>query len=183
MADVQFVHSIYLCNGANITVGKAMASVEYHASFADLYGSLLQLGQLFAGFCLGCGVGIGSGMQLNRLGASVDSCGDLRLIGVEKQADGDARILQSPNGVGNRLEMARNVEAPFGGDFLAALGNESRLRGSGVTGNLEHFVGGCQFQVGWHRHRFDQNPHIAILDMATVFAEVKRNAIGPAEFR
>jgi len=77
--------------------------------------------------------------------------------------------------------VARDVQAAFGGDFLASLGDERGLVGPGAAGDFDDLVVAGHFQVELDGDRFAEHGQVAILDVAPVFAEVDRDAVGATQ--
>ena len=86
------------------------------------------------------------------------------------------------DGLGHRGPVAGHVEAPFGGHFLAPLGDERRLIGPHPAGDLDDLRVGGQLEIQLHRDRLAEHFEIAVLNVAAVFAEMDRDAVGPAQF-
>jgi hypothetical protein len=64
---------------------------------------------------------------------------------------------------------------------VAALGHQHGHFGFQRAGDADHFVGGGHFQVELDVGEFAQALHVAILDVAAVFAQMHGDAIGAAE--
>ena len=50
-----------------------------------------------------------------------------------------------------------------------------------LAGDADHLVGGRHFQVELDVGQFAQAPHVVILNVATIFAQMHGNAVGPAQ--
>src|SRR5690606_38453277 len=79
-----------------------------------------------------------------------------------------------PNG---RVGM-RQVEATFGGHFLAPFGYEGRLVRSNLGGDVNHLIAGGQLEVGDGGDLREDGTHIGVLDVPAVLAKVEGDAIG-----
>jgi hypothetical protein len=76
-----------------------------------------------------------------------------------------------------------DVEAPLRRNLLALLRHECHLIGFHVAGDLDHRRSDRGLEVELHLHRAAQDLEIAILDVATVLAEVHRDGVGTAQLR
>ena len=77
--------------------------------------------------------------------------------------------------------MRDHVEAALGGQLLAAFGNQRRLVGLDLAGDVDDGVDRGHFQVEAVGHDLAQQADVAILDVAAVFAQVHGDAVGAAE--
>jgi hypothetical protein len=125
------------------------------------------------------GVGVGAGVDLADLGA--DARGGLHLgdIGVDEDADDDARVGQARHRVLQLRLLGHDVEAAFGGHLVAAFGHEHRHLGLDLAGDADHLVGGGHLEVELDLGEVAQLAHVGVLDVAAVFAQVHGDAVGP----
>lgn len=130
----------------------------------------------FAGF------GVASGVEFDQLCAGVVGCLNLVGFGVDEQADGNTRILKLADDFGHAAGLSGDVESAFGGDFFALFGDEGDVVGLDRKGDRDHFVGGGHFQIQVAADGLAQDLDVAVLDVATVFAQVDGDAIGSGEF-
>ena len=95
----------------------------------------------------------------------------------DEEADGDAGFAEPRDGAGEGGFGGDDVEAAFGGDFGAAFGDEAdfvRLERLGDGDDFRH-VG--HFEVHFGADGFAERVNVAILDVASVFAEVDGDAV------
>ena len=75
-----------------------------------------------------------------------------------------------------------DVEAPFGGDFLASFGNERRLVRMDVDGNLGDARSAAISRLSFTCTVSFKQPQIAVLDVPAIFAQVQRDPVRPGQF-
>ena len=103
-------------------------------------------------------------------------------IGIEEEADGDARIFESTDDIGGLLPLAGDVQSALGGDLFAPLRHEGRLVRLHLAGDRQHLRFAGHFQVELDGNGLAEDPQIALLDVAAVLAEMDGDAVGPAQF-
>ena len=72
---------------------------------------------------------------------------DLGVGGVDEGGDEDANGLEALQDGGNAVGVAGEVEAVFGGDFLAAFGDEGGLVGKGLDGDFDDLGDDAHLEV------------------------------------
>ena len=77
----------------------------------------------------GGGVGVAPGVKLDRRRAQLGGGFDLLEIGIDEQRDIDARVAAARQGFADTCFLAGDVQASFGCQLGAALGNKCRLIG------------------------------------------------------
>jgi hypothetical protein len=182
MADIQFFHTWELCDWVNVPIGQPVARIHPEAKFDRQFAAFVQgseFGGLFMGFA---GFGVASGVEFDKLCAGVLGGFDLVGFGVDEQADGNARVLKLADDFGHAAGLSGDVESAFGGDFFAFFGDEGDVVGLDAEGDRDHFVGGGHFQIQVVTDGLAQDLDVAVLDVATVFAQVDGDAIGSREF-
>ena len=90
---------------------------------------------------------VSAGVQFDGIHAECRAGVQLFGIGVEKQADDDASILEPADGIADFCLRSRDVEATLGGHFFAPLGNQRRLVGQCFAGDFHDILGAGEFQV------------------------------------
>src|SRR5262245_22649072 len=98
--------------------------MQQDAGGADLFAGGDKSFEFRFGFVLGGGMGIGAGVEFDRVDAEFGAGRKLSGVGIEEQANLDAGVFEAAHGVGDALAAADDVEAAFGGDFFAALRDE-----------------------------------------------------------
>jgi hypothetical protein len=78
--------------------------------------------------------------------------------------------------------MSQEVESALGGNFLSLLRHECHLVGLIVAGDADDRGLGGKLQVELDGDGFSQHAKIAVLNMASILAEVQRDAIGATKF-
>jgi len=128
------------------------------------------------------GVGKCPGVQLYSFGSELFRGLDLAFIGFDEHAHPHPGGLEAPDSGFELFEVADDIQAAFGGDLLAAFGNHANILGQNPQGNLEDLCGVAHFQVKLGNDARPEPLDIAVLDMATIRAEMGCNAMGSRAF-
>jgi len=172
---------------ADISGAGATFPYPIYAKWADVYKKDTGVGLNYQS--------IGSGGGIKQIKAKTVTFGasDMPLKPEELVKDG---LVQFPTviggvvpvinlpGVGSgelTLDIARDVEAAFGGDFLTALGNERRLMREHTAGDVDHGVGAGHLEVELHAAGGAEEIDVTVDDVTAVFAKVGGNALRAAE--
>ena len=182
MADVQFRDAFQFGDGADVVVRQAVAGVERQAAFAHhargpgerrpvrADRGLPSAARAYAPVCSSTASAPSSAASSTCFGSG--SRNRLTMMPASRK-----RRTASATAVA----VADRVEAPFGGHFLASLRHERGLIGPDAAGDRQHVFVAGQFEIQLDRHGLAENFQIAILDMAAIFAEVDRDAVGAAQ--
>jgi hypothetical protein len=76
-----------------------------------------------------------------------------------------------------------DVEAALGRDLVAALGDQHRHLGTQGARDADHLVGRGHLEVELDVRELAQAPHVLVLDVTPVLAQVHGDAVGAAEVR
>ena len=76
----------------------------------------------------------------------------------------------------------RHIEATFGGDLLAPLGNERHLMWAQSYGDGEHFVGAGHLEVEHRCNRSCEPLDVHVLDVSPILAQVRGDPVGAGPF-
>ena len=119
-------------------------------------------------------------MEFDDRRADGDRGFDLRSIRADEEGDLDASGLERLGRLADAGELAGDVEAAFGRDLFAGLGDEADRgraefqREGGHRGRAGHLQ--VEAHAGNRRDRVD----VGVLDVAAVFTEVQGDAVGAA---
>ena len=80
-----------------------------------------------------------------------------------------------------RPAAADDIQATLGGDFFTALRHKRGLKRTGVAGDRQYIVCTGQLKINRHGDRLHQHAEIALLNVPTIFAQMHRDGIGPAQ--
>ena len=108
---------------------------------------------------------------------------DLAGIRIDEQGHLDASRLEALHRIRHGLFVGHDVQAPFGRQFLPPFGYERGLVRPHFAGNGDDRVGRCHFEVETATHHLAEQPHVAILDVPPVLAQMNRDPIRPREHR
>ena len=95
-----------------------------------------------------------------------------RIVRADEQACADTGFPQGGDRTLDSRRVLHDVEAPLGGHFLAALGDESYLIGLCGDRDCDHLIGAGELEVEIGADGGAENSHIGVLDVAAVFPEV-----------
>ena len=176
--DIQLAHFVDRRDRANVAIGQAMAGVQKHFLIEHNGGGLLEDSKFSSLGFARRGQGVPARVQLDGVGPELPADDDLRRIGVEEQGDDDPRLLEPPDHLADAVRVADNVQPALGRDLFAPLGHERGLLRPRAAGDLDDLVLAGHLQVELDGHALAQQRQVAILDVAPVFAEMDRNAVG-----
>jgi hypothetical protein len=77
--------------------------------------------------------------------------------------------------------LSHDIEAAFGGDFVASFRHQHGHFRLERTGNADHFIGRRHFKIELDLCQLTQATDIGILYVTTIFAQMHGNAIGATE--
>jgi hypothetical protein len=77
--------------------------------------------------------------------------------------------------------LGNHIEAALRGDFVTTFRHQHRHLRAQRAGDADHLDGRRHFQIELDMRQLAQAPHILILDMPAVFAQMHRDAVGAAE--
>ena len=104
-------------------------------------------------------------------------------VGIEKEADGNARIFELTNDIGRLLPLGNDIQTAFGRHFFTAFRHECRLVRLYLAGDRQHLALAGHLQVKFDGHCLAEDPQIALLNVAAILAEMEGDAVGPPQFR
>jgi len=122
------------------------------------------------------------GVQFDEFAAGAGGRFDLLRVGRDEEADFDAGIVHPFACFGQGSFVADDIEAAFGGDFLPAFRHEADdmwlefQRNGDDLGRIGHFEIQARFDG------FAQTPHVAILNVPAVLAQMCGNAMRAGSF-
>ena len=159
-----------------------MAGIHLQAEAGGVGGRFGNTFQLPGLLGVGFGIGIAAGVDFDIGRANVRRRFDLRFIRIDKQGDQDAGIRQALTGIAHLVALAGDVQPAFGGHFLTLLRHQAAEVRFGFAGDRQHLFGDRHFKIHAGVQRLAQDTHIAIGNMATVFAQMHGNAVGAGLF-
>ena len=106
---------------------------------------------------------------------------NLHRVGVDEERDVNVARLEPLHDPAHRRLVGDDVQAALGRQFLAAFRHQRRLVRLDLAGQVRDGVHRRHFQVQPVGHQRPQQPQVALLDVAPVFAQVDGDAVGPAE--
>ena len=124
------------------------------------------------------GKGVLPGVQLHGVGTQLGDRLRLPLVGVQKQADYDARILQAVEWPRPAVRGCQATSSP------PSVVTSSRFSGTSVAWSgrirrrFENVAVARQFQVQLDGDRFPQQPQVAVLNMPAILAQMDRDSVG-----
>ena len=181
MPDVQLFDLRDARDGLHVLVGEPVTGVHGEAALPGVRGRARQRAQCRVAAAPGARVA--TGVQLDRGHAQLGRTVDRREVGVDEQAHADAGVHQAPHGGPDPTVGAMQGEAAFGGDLLASLRDERRLKRLHPARDAHDLVVRTQLDVEHGAQRRGERAHVAILNVPPVFAQMDRDAVGAGALR
>ena len=188
MADMQLPHAGERGHRLDVDVVQGMTGIEAHAGCLDRSpgeGNALELGLNRRAVGIAASfekrLGIGAGVDFTDPRTNGRGRFDLGKVGIDEHARADPGVSQPGHRRAQPLELADDVEPTLGGHFMAALRHQHRHFGLELTGNRDHLVGRRHLEIELDMREFTKAADILILDVTTVFAQMHRDAVGPAQ--
>ena len=164
--------------GGEVFEVEAVAGVDLEACGVSAAGGGGEAVEL-AGDGVGREVGVAAGVEFDHGDAEGDGGVDLRGVGLDEEGYADAGGGEAVDGGAEGVEESGGVEAAFGGDFLAALGDHADFVGTDAEGDFEDFGVVAHFEVERDGGEGGADvEEVGIPDVAAVFAEVDGDAVG-----
>jgi hypothetical protein len=157
-------------------VGQAVTGINLQAQAGGIGGRFGNTLQLFCLLGVGFGIGIAAGVDFD-IGAPTSAaaliCASSASINSETRIPASRRA-----GIAHFVALARHVQTAFGGHFLTFFRHQAAEVRFGLTGDRQHLFGDRHLKIHAGIQRLAQDTHIAIGNMATVFAQMHGNAVG-----
>jgi hypothetical protein len=129
------------------------------------------------------GLCIAAGVQLHQRRAAAACRVELARVGIDEQRYLHAGHGELRDGLPDTAFLTHHVEAAFGGQLRAPLGYKATVRRPQARGDADHLVRDRHFEVQTARQAFAQRPHVGVLDVPAVLAQVHGDEIGAARQR
>jgi hypothetical protein len=107
---------------------------------------------------------------------------DLSDIGVDEEADEDARGIQLLDRIFDLFALRNDVESALGGDLLRAFRDERDDVGFDARGDPNHLFGGRHLQVEMGDDHLFERDQIMVLNVTTIAAQMRRDPVGAGQF-
>lgn len=108
---------------------------------------------------------------------------DLVFVCVDECGCQKPGVVEDFDGIGDGVDLARDIKPAFGGDFRPAFRDKHDGVGVEFAGDGEHFLGGCHFEIESDLDETTQEFGISVHDVTAVLAQVNGDAVRPTEFR
>src|SRR6266542_1180278 len=159
---------------------QAMPGVDLQSKFMRLGGGRPESFQFPLPFALLLKMlGKSARVQLDELSADLRRGFDLRGVRGDKEADVDAGVVAAPACFAQGRLLAGGVQAAFGGYLLASLRDQANNVRPGVEGDLDDLRRIGHFQIEPGLQAPAQLGDVAVLDVASIFAEMRGDAMRP----
>ena len=126
---------------------------------------------------------IGAGVNLADIGADARRGLDLPQLGVDEDAHADSRAREPLDRLAELRFLRRHVETAFGRDLVAPFGHEHRHLGLQPHRDVDHLGGRRHLEVELDVDELAQPPHVLVLDVPAILAQVNGDAVGAAQMR
>ena len=107
---------------------------------------------------------------------------DLRLVGVYEERHPDAGLCQLHTARAQGLPSADDVQTTLGRQLGTAFRHQATIMGANGAGELDHFGRDRHLEIHASPEQLAQQAHVALLDVATVLAQVQRDVVGTGLF-
>ena len=124
------------------------------------------------------GVCVRARVQLDRVGAEFGGGVNRLRVRIDEKTAAHTRRSQSRDGFCQHGDVLADSESSLRRHFFAALGHEGHLDGAQSLRQREHLRGGGALEVERGDQRFGEADEVGVLYVATVFAQVRGDAIG-----
>ena len=184
VADVQFGQVRHFVDVSDVLIVEAVSGVDFEPELSSLRGGGVEPANFsFSGRWISFeGFGKGAGVEFNGAGFGFGGGGDLCGIGIDEEADLNAKGLQLVDGLGKGEKSDGNVKAAFGGQFFAFFGDDADGGGAKLGGDFDHFRRVGHFEVQGDLERLFESPNVAVLNVPSVFAQVGGDAVATGGF-
>ena len=117
-------------------------------------------------------------MQLDGIGADLAGGFDLLKLGVDEQRDLDAGAPELGDERGQRGDLARDIEAAFGGDLLPPLRHQARRMRARIKRDRQHLGRHRHFEIERRELGGGQPGDVLVADVTPVLAEMRGDVVG-----
>ena len=167
----------------DIVVRQPMAGIHLQPQLPREARSLPKGFDLFPDLLRLVTVGIGSGVQLDGIGAHFVRGADLTTVRVDEQADRNLRVMEQADQGGEPFPVFRHRKPAFGGQFLSPFRNQRDFIGPDAQRNLRGRVVRGHFQIQSGRNHVPKQVQVPFLDVSTIFTEMHDQAVRAAQVR
>lgn len=184
VADVQFGQVRHFVDGSDVLIVEAVAGVDFEPELISLRGGGAEPANFtISGRWIGFeGFGKGAGVEFNGAGFGFGGGDNLGGIGIDEEADLNAKGLQTADGLGKDGKSAGDVKAAFGGQFFAFFRDDADGGGAEFGGNFNHFRRIGHFEVQGDLERLLESTNVAVLNVSSVFTQVGGDAVATGGF-
>ena len=182
MSDVQFPGSGNCRDRLNVSIRQAVSKVELQTALARKAARPLKLSQFKSLRGRRNRIGIATGVQFNRRAAKGFRRLNLILRRINEETDNHACRVQLIDTTTNSVQIAHDIQAPFGRHLLPLLGNQCHLLRKNFEREVRNGLFGSHLKIELHLYGLLENADIAILDVPTIFPQMNGDDVGTAEF-
>lgn len=164
-------------DGGGVLVVQSVAGIDAQAERVRQCCRLDELLDFRCRVSGGPGVGIGAGVEFDKIGADLCRRANLVEVGINKEADDDAGPAEPGDGEPERGCGRTDVQTAFSGDFGPFFWNEANFVGLEFFGDGDDFWNVGHFEVEAEAGELSELADIAVVNMAAVFAEMHGNPV------
>ena len=121
-------------------------------------------------------------VEFNQWSPDLGAGGDLRLVGIDEEADLDPRGTQGVDTRAHAVAVTGDVESALGRDLLTALRYHANVLGPQFEGESRHLRRAGHLEVQPGGDAFAQPEDVSFLDMTPVLAQMDGDTVGPGAF-
>ncbi|MNH17463.1 hypothetical protein D3C79_771350 [compost metagenome] len=178
MTDVELIKLGNGGDGLDVVVVQAMAGIDLQALAGGIGGAGGDALELGVALRIRGGIGIAAGVDLDEGGTTLGGRIDLDGVGVDEERHLGTDGGEAGHRIGDLVELAGHVQATLGGHLGALLRHQADELGLDALGDADHLLGHRHLQVHPGLDGLAQYLHVAVGDVAAIFTQVNRNAIG-----
>ena len=183
MANVELAKIRQSRDRGDIVVVQGVSGVELHAIGDDRFTGVADSSQFrldirvlrIVAMMVEC-VGIGSGVDFADHESTAGRGLDLIGLRIDECTDRQFAVAEGTDGPLEGIELPKDIQPTFGGDFLPTFGDEHGHVGPSGQGDLDQSIGGGHLQIQGQVDGLRQPLEIVILYMASILAEVGAGA-------
>ncbi len=182
MADVELIELGDSGDGLDVVVVQTVTGIDLEplaSGIGGTGGDALELG-VTLGIC--GGIGIATGVDLDKGGTTLGSRIDLDGIGIDKEGNLGPHRGETGNGISHLVQLTGHVQTALGGHLGALLRHQTNEVRLDAAGDADHLFGHCHLQIHSGLNGLTQDLHVAIGDMTSIFSQMHGYAIGPGLF-
>ena len=178
MADIELIELGNSGDGLDVVVVQAVAGIDLKPLASGIGGAGSDALELGVALRIRGGIGIATGVDLDEGGTTLGGRIYLDGVGVDEERHLGTDGRKAGHRIGDLVELTGHIQAALGGHLGALLRYQADELGLDTAGDADHLLGHRHLQVHPGLDGLAQYLHVAVGDVAAIFAQVHCNAIG-----